>query len=139
MPGIPTDFVRRPELLTVYRAPFPPTLIPTDFLPMFNLAPPPSLIDFLKRNPMFSTPFLIITAPVGTLATEVIYVIYETHLRDIRRTQRLTLRQLSELSGVSFSEIDQIERYNVDPRISTVVLLAKSLKCGLDDLFSFNK
>ena len=61
-------------------------------------------------------------------------MIYETHLRDIRRTQRLTLRQLSELSGVSFSEIDQIERYNVDPRISTAVLLAKSLKCGLDDL-----
>lgn len=136
---MPTDFVRRPELLTVYLAPFPPTLMPTDFLPMFNFAPPPSLIDFLKRNPMFSTPFLIITAPVGTLATEVIYVIYETHLRDIRRTQRLTLRQLSELSGVSFSEIDQIERYNVDPRISTAVLLAKSLKCGLDDLFSFNK
>ena len=63
-------------------------------------------------------------------------MIYETHLRDIRRTQRLTLRQLSELSGVSFSEI---EHYNVDPRISTAVLLAKSLKCGLDDLFSFNK
>jgi transcriptional regulator with XRE-family HTH domain len=66
-------------------------------------------------------------------------MIYETHLRDIRRTQRLTLRQLSEISGVSFSEIDQIERYNVDPRISTAVLLAKSLKCGLDDLFKFNK
>ena len=31
VPGIPTDFVRRPELLTLYRAPFPPTLIPTDF------------------------------------------------------------------------------------------------------------
>lgn len=106
---------------------------------MFNLAPPPSLIDFLKRNPMVSTPFLIFTAPVGILATEVIYMIYETHLRDIRHTQRLTLRQLSELSGVSFSEIDQIEYYNVDPRISTAVLLAKSLKCGLDDLFKFNK
>ena len=66
-------------------------------------------------------------------------MIYETHLRDIRHTQRLTLRQLSELSGVSFSEIDQIEHYNVDPRISTAALLAKSLKCGLDDLFSFNK
>lgn len=139
VPGMPTDFVRRPELLTVYRAPFPPTLKPTDFLPMFNFAFLPSLIDFLKRNPIFFTPFLIFTALVDILALEVIYVIYETRLRDIRRTQRLTLRQLSELSGVSFSEIDQIEHYNVDPRISTAVLLAKSLKCGLDDLFSFNK
>lgn len=66
-------------------------------------------------------------------------MIYITSLRSLRHKHKLTLEELSKISGVSRSDLSRIERGETDMRMTTAVLLAKSLKCSLDDLVKFDK
>lgn len=59
-------------------------------------------------------------------------------LHEIRKERRLTVEQLSEISGVSATRIYEIEKNNADPRLSTVVSLAISLRVTPNDLFTYN-
>lgn len=48
-------------------------------------------------------------------------------VRRIRELRQMTGQELSQLSGVPQSNISDIERSKVDPKISTVEKLAKAL------------
>lgn len=56
-------------------------------------------------------------------------------VRQIRKEQNLSLRDLEKLTGLTYSFIANIERGIVkDPRISTVIKLAKGLGISIDEL-----
>lgn len=60
-------------------------------------------------------------------------------IRRIREEQNLSLRDLEKITGLRYSFISNIERGIVkDPRISTVIKLAKGLKVSIDDLLNHN-
>lgn len=55
------------------------------------------------------------------------------NLKEIRNSQSLTLKTLSELSGVPQRTIEDIERKG-DCKVSTAIKLAAALKVTLDEL-----
>lgn len=57
------------------------------------------------------------------------------NIRQIRKQQKLTLKDLAKLSGVSKSHISAIETGAKMPTIDVVCKLAKALKCKPEDLF----
>jgi transcriptional regulator with XRE-family HTH domain len=50
------------------------------------------------------------------------------NLRRLRDERELTQEELAERSGVQAGEISRIERGQRDPRVSTVIRLAKALR-----------
>lgn len=41
-------------------------------------------------------------------------------IREFRKNQKMTIRELAELSGMSISYISQIERGEIDPSLSSL-------------------
>ena len=58
------------------------------------------------------------------------------HLYDYRMQKHLTERQLSELSGISKSEINSIENNMKDPTLRTLCLLSLALEVSPEKLYS---
>jgi transcriptional regulator with XRE-family HTH domain len=56
------------------------------------------------------------------------------HLREARRSRRLSLRDLAERVGVSPSLISQIETGRANPSVSTLYAIAAELDVSLDEL-----
>lgn len=54
-------------------------------------------------------------------------------LKEIRKEKKLSIRELSELSGVPKRTIEDLERRD-DGRVSTLILLADALEVTLDEL-----
>ena len=54
---------------------------------------------------------------------------------ELRTAQGYTLRQLEEISGVSKTEINDIENGKTNPTIETLLLIAKGLQVELSELF----
>ena len=52
-------------------------------------------------------------------------------LWQIRQRKKLTLKQLAEISGISKSEINDIENGKVSPRFETLEALAAALNCKI--------
>ena len=65
------------------------------------------------------------------MEVRVTYRVYE-----IRRIKNMTLRDLSIKSGISRTEINNIENNLKDPTIRTMCLLSLALDVSLQDLFS---
>lgn len=55
------------------------------------------------------------------------------NLREIRKSQNLSVPELSRLSGVSVRTIEDLEKRG-DGRVSTLIKLADALKVTLDQL-----
>ncbi len=62
---------------------------------------------------------------------------YEILLKQQREKAGITLRQLSTATKISISTLSAIERQTSDPRISTIVELAKFFGCNLSDIIKF--
>lgn len=56
-----------------------------------------------------------------------IMLAFSFRLRDTRTASRLTQDRLARLSGVHHTEISKLERALTDPRLSTIVRLARGL------------
>lgn len=59
-------------------------------------------------------------------------------IKQIRQHKGLTTRQLSELSGISKSQISRIENNQQMPTIDTLCRLATALNTPVDDTFEYN-
>jgi len=58
-----------------------------------------------------------------------------TRLQEYRERRKLTQEQLAAISGVIQQTISAIESGRIkNPRIGTMYLLAKALRCTVDDL-----
>lgn len=59
----------------------------------------------------------------------------ELLIKDIRKEKGITLEQLSKATGVSTSHINDIENNKKEPSLSIAVLLAKTLKVDIKELY----
>lgn len=62
----------------------------------------------------------------------------EFYVREIRKKRRMTIEELSAISGVSRSAIILIENGKSDPKLSTVISLAKALRVEPSELYDHN-
>ena len=60
------------------------------------------------------------------------------HIRSIRKSKDLTLKQLSEISDISVPYLSDIERDVVNPSFKTLQAVAKALDITLPELVDFN-
>ena len=60
------------------------------------------------------------------------------HIRSIRKSKNLTIKQLSEISDISIPYISDIERDVVNPSFKTLQAIAKGLDITLPELVDFN-
>ena len=61
-----------------------------------------------------------------------------THIREIRKSQKLKLKDLSEKSGLSISYLSDTERDVVNPSLKTLQAIAKALDLSLPEIVDFN-
>ncbi len=59
----------------------------------------------------------------------------EILLKQIRLEKGMTLETLSQLSGISKGHLSKIERQEREPKISTLILLAKALNVDVNNLY----
>lgn len=59
------------------------------------------------------------------------------HVREIRQSKGLSIRQLAELSGISKTHISALENNQTMPTVYTVCCLAIALGVKLADLISY--
>ena len=59
----------------------------------------------------------------------------EILLKQIRLEKGMTLETLSQLSGISKGHLSKIERQEREPKISTLILIAKALKVDVKNLY----
>ena len=62
----------------------------------------------------------------------------EILLKDIRRNQNITLRELSKRTGVSISNLNEIENNYKMPSLLISVIIAKKLKIHISDLYKIH-
>ncbi|MCI7610905.1 MAG: helix-turn-helix transcriptional regulator [Enterocloster clostridioformis] len=58
------------------------------------------------------------------------------HIKEVREEKKITLRELSEKSGISKSEINFIENGQREPTLHTVCLLSLALGVQPEKLFT---
>lgn len=58
-------------------------------------------------------------------------------LKKIRMSKNYTQRQLAFESGLSLSQIARIETSRINPTISTIFTIARTLEIPLSELFNF--
>lgn len=61
-----------------------------------------------------------------------------TKLRNLRKSNNLTLKELSTKSGISISFISDIENRRRNPSIDTLEILAKALNVSVNEFFDEN-
>ena len=59
----------------------------------------------------------------------------EILLKQIRLEKGMTLETLSQLSGISKGHLSKIERQEREPKISTLILIAKALMVDVNNLY----
>lgn len=59
----------------------------------------------------------------------------EILLKDIRKNQNITLRELSKRTGISISHLNDIENNYKMPSLLIAVIIAKKLKIHISDLY----
>jgi len=62
---------------------------------------------------------------------------FAIHLKKIRIREGYSQSQLAFESGLSLSQIARIETARINPTLSTVFTLARTLSVSLSDLFNF--
>lgn len=63
----------------------------------------------------------------------------EILVREIRLKQNMTLETLAELSGISKGHLSKIERQERAPKLSTMIMIAKTLKVDIEELYKIVK
>jgi transcriptional regulator with XRE-family HTH domain len=63
----------------------------------------------------------------------------EILVREIRLKQNMTLETLAELSGISKGHLSKIERQEREPKLSTMIMIAKALKVDIEELYKIVK
>ena len=61
-----------------------------------------------------------------------------SHIRNIRKSKNLTIKQLSEISDISIPFLSDIERDVVNPSVKSLQAIAKGFDITLSELVDFN-
>jgi putative transcriptional regulator len=60
-------------------------------------------------------------------------------VREMRLARELTQEQLADAVGVSRQSINSIERGRYVPSLPLALLLARTFRCGVDEIFTLEK
>jgi len=63
----------------------------------------------------------------------------EFFIKDVRKSKKITLKQLAIKSGVSKTQINDIEKGNKIPTIFTLEAIATGLETSINNLYKFYK
>ncbi|MCC6690446.1 MAG: helix-turn-helix transcriptional regulator [Bacteroidia bacterium] len=63
---------------------------------------------------------------------------FAKHLKTIRQKKGFTQEELAYQSGLSLSQIARIETFRINPTLSTIFTIARTLKVPLYELFHFD-
>lgn len=66
-------------------------------------------------------------------------MIIKSNLFELRTLRGISLPQLSRRCGVSISALNNIENDVTDPKLSTLVAIARTLRVDVDQLFAVEK
>lgn len=64
-------------------------------------------------------------------------VLLASKLKEIRTKKGFTQEELAYQSGLSLSQIARIETMKINPTVSTIFQIARTLKINVGDLFDF--
>ena len=59
----------------------------------------------------------------------------EILVKKVRLEKNMTLETLAKLSGISKGHLSKIERQERDPKLSTIIQIAKALKVDIKELY----
>lgn len=59
----------------------------------------------------------------------------EILIKEVRLQKNMTLETLAKLSGISKGHLSKIERQEREPKLSTIILIARALKVDIDKLY----
>lgn len=62
----------------------------------------------------------------------------EILIREIREKNNIKLETLAKKSGLTKGALSKMERGEVEPRLSTLVLISLALKCDVSDLYKIH-
>lgn len=63
----------------------------------------------------------------------------EILVKKIRLEKNMTLDTLAKLSGISKGHLSKIERQERDPKLSTMIMIAKALNVDIEELYKIEK
>lgn len=63
----------------------------------------------------------------------------EILIKEVRLQKNMTLETLARLSGISKGHLSKIERQEREPKLSTIILIAKALKVDIDKLYKITQ
>lgn len=63
----------------------------------------------------------------------------EFYIKEVRKRKKITLKQLEKKSGVSKTQINDIEKGYKMPTVFTLELIAMGLEVTIDQLYRFYK
>ena len=66
-------------------------------------------------------------------------MIISFNIKQIRKKHKLTLKQLASKTGISTSQLSDIENNNKMPSFLYIVLISRALKININDLYSIEK
>lgn len=62
---------------------------------------------------------------------------FADRLKEVRKIKNLTQEELAYKSGISLSQIARIETAKINPTLSTIFKIARTLDIKLSELFNF--
>lgn len=62
----------------------------------------------------------------------------EVLIRRIRKEKNIKLEDLAKAAGISKGTLSKIERQEQEPKLTTMILIAKALKVDIKDLFKIH-
>lgn len=69
---------------------------------------------------------------------EQLIISFGARVRDLRKSRKLSMEKLAELSGIDYRQLSYVELGQVNTTISTASALAKGLNITLKELFDFD-
>ena len=68
---------------------------------------------------------------------EVLIKAFGMRIRELRKSKKLSMEKLAELSGIDYRQLSYVELGETNPTISTASAISKGLNIPLKDLFDF--
>lgn len=63
----------------------------------------------------------------------------ELLIKEVRLQKNMTLETLAKLSGISKGHLSKIERQEREPKLSTIIQIARALKVDIDKLYKITQ
>jgi transcriptional regulator with XRE-family HTH domain len=69
--------------------------------------------------------------------TNTIYLVkFGNHLRGLRKSKKMTLKQLAAAAAVDISQVHKIEKGKINTTLSTLIALSKALETSMGELLN---